>query len=178
MNTANKLTIFRILLVPLFVYLLYGQTSAMRYGALAVFIVAALTDFVDGYVARRFNQITNLGKLLDPVADKILVVSALIAFVDLAEIPGWVVIVIISRDFFIDVLRMNAAAQGIVLAAGKWGKIKTVVQMVAITLILANNFPAAAFNFPLDRVMLYLAVFLTVLSGAEYTVANWRKLNL
>ncbi len=150
----------------------------MRYGALAVFIVAALTDFVDGYVARRFNQITNLGKLLDPVADKILVVSALIAFVDLAEIPGWVVIVIISRDFFIDVLRMNAAAQGIVLAAGKWGKIKTVVQMVAITLILANNFPAAAFNFPLDRVMLYLAVFLTVLSGAEYTVANWRKLNL
>ncbi|PID79999.1 MAG: CDP-diacylglycerol--glycerol-3-phosphate 3-phosphatidyltransferase [Clostridiales bacterium] len=178
MNTANKLTIFRILLVPLFVYLLYCQTAVMRYWALAVFIIAAITDFVDGYVARNYDQITNLGKLLDPVADKILVVSALIAFVDLSEIPGWIVIVIISRDFFVDVLRMNAAAQGIVLAAGKWGKLKTVVQMVAIILILANNYPAVMINLPLDQITLYLAVFLTVLSGAEYTVANWRKLNL
>ncbi len=178
MNTANKLTLFRIILVPFFVYFIYQPTPTSRYIAFAIFAIASITDFLDGHIARNYNQITNLGKLLDPVADKILVVAALVALVDLGDIAGWVVIVIISRDFFIDVLRMNAAAQGIVVAAGKLGKIKTVLQMIAIAVILLNNYPAAQFGIPLDKVLLYGAVIMTVVSGVEYTAKNWHQLKL
>ncbi len=178
LNTANKLTIFRIIVVPFFIYFIYQPTLTSRYIAFAIFVVASLTDFLDGYIARHYNQITNLGKLLDPVADKILVVAALVALVDLGDIAGWVVIVIISRDFFIDVLRMNAAAQGVVVAAGSLGKFKTVLQMLAIAVILLNNYPAVLYRIPLDKILLYSALFMTVLSGIDYTAKNWQKLKL
>ncbi len=178
MNTANKLTIMRIISVPFFVYFLYCNTPASRAIAFAIFALAAMTDFVDGYIARHYNQITNLGKLLDPVADKIMVVAALITLVDLAEIPGWVVIVIIARDFIVDVLRMTAAAQGIVLQAGKLGKIKTTLQMMAIALIIIDNYPTSLINLRLDQILLYSALLMTVISGAEYLVNNWKRLKL
>ncbi len=178
MNTANKLTIFRIILVPIFIYFIYSDLAHGRLIAFVLFVVAALTDFADGYIARNYNQITNLGKLLDPVADKILVVAALIALVDLGDIAGWVVIVIIARDFFIDVLRMVAAAEGVVLAAGPLGKIKTVLQMLAIPAIILNNYPASLIGFPLSDILLYSALIMTVVSGLNYTINNWRKLNL
>ncbi len=178
MNTANKLTLLRIVLVPFFVYFMYSALPYNRLIAFAIFAVAAITDFVDGYVARNYDQITNLGKLLDPVADKILVVAALVALVDLGDIAGWVVIVIISRDFFIDVLRMVAAAQGVVVAAGKWGKLKTVLQMLAIPAIILNHYIKASYSFPLADILLYSALIMTVVSGVEYAVANWRKLKL
>ncbi len=178
MNTANKLTIFRIILVPFFVYFIYSDWPQGRLIAFVLFVIAAVSDFADGYIARNYNQITKLGKLLDPVADKILVVAALIALVDLGDIPGWLVIVIIARDFFIDVLRMVAASEGVVLAAGPLGKIKTVLQMLAIPAVILNNYPASLIGFPLDMILLYSALIMTVVSGVAYTLNNWRKLNL
>lgn len=172
MTLANKLTLLRILLVPVFMVTLSQNTPTMRLVALIVFILAAATDFVDGYVARRYNQITNLGKVLDPVADKVLVAAALIGLVELNEIAAWVVVLIISREFLVSVLRILVANEGKVLAAGQWGKAKTTMQMIAILLLLANNYPFSMINIRMDLITLYVAAALTVISGVEYVYRN------
>lgn len=137
MNLANKLTIMRIILIPLF--LVFILVKDIPYGsliALLIFVLASITDKVDGYIARSRNQITNFGKFMDPLADKMLVISALIALVECGLIPSWMVIVIIAREFAISGLRMLAASEGLIVAASWWGKIKTVIQIAATMALL------------------------------------------
>ncbi|MDR2157027.1 MAG: CDP-diacylglycerol--glycerol-3-phosphate 3-phosphatidyltransferase [Clostridiales Family XIII bacterium] len=171
MNLPNTLTLVRIALIPVFVVLLL---SGYAKAAAAVFIVASLTDALDGYIARKKNLITNFGKLMDPLADKLLVVSALVCLTELNEIAGWMLIVILAREFMITGLRSVAAGEGIVIAAGVTGKLKTIFQMVAVIALLLGNWPFAYVGFPFDRVMLWLAVILTVYSGVEYMIRNRR----
>lgn len=168
-TTANKITVLRIILVPVFMVLLYlGQT----YWALAVYIVACLSDFVDGKIARKYNQITDFGKFMDPLADKMLVLAAMCYFVEDGLIPGWVVAVVLLREFGVSGLRLLAVEQGIVIAAAWSGKIKTGVTMVALgVLILAGQpwFPAP----DVIAVVCWLLILITTLySGIEYFAKN------
>lgn len=168
-TTANKITVLRIILVPVFMVLLYlGQT----YWALAVYIVACLSDFVDGKIARKYNQITDFGKFMDPLADKMLVLAAMCYFVEVGLIPGWVVAVVLLREFGVSGLRLLAVEQGIVIAAAWSGKIKTGVTMVALgVLILAGQpwFPAPK----VIAVVCWLLILITTLySGIEYFAKN------
>ena len=141
MNLPNKLTVMRVILIPFFVaVLLYdnGSSQAMRIAANVIFIVASLTDLLDGKIARKYNLVTNFGKFMDPLADKLLVCSALICLIQLGQLPAWVVIIIISREFIISGFRLVAADNGIVIAASYWGKFKTTFQMIAVILMIFN----------------------------------------
>lgn len=140
--------------------------------AAIIFIIASGTDWLDGYYARKYHLITNLGKFLDPLADKLLVSAALILLVQLDMVSAWIVIIIISREFAVTGLRVVAASEGIVLAASPLGKIKTATQLIAIILLLLHNFPFQSLNIPVATIMIYLALFFTVLSGADYFVKN------
>lgn len=185
MNIPNKITLSRILLIPFFIILMsvpfdwgsldIGETelSIAHLIAALLFIIAAATDWVDGFYARKYNLITNLGKFLDPLADKLLVSAALILLVEQGLAPAWIVILIISREFAVTGLRLVAAGDGIVLAASKLGKIKTVTQIVAIAALLLHNFPFSFLGFPFAIIMLYIALFFTVLSGYDYFKKNW-----
>lgn len=188
MNLANKLTLIRIFLVPIF--LIFLAVKGIPYGtfiATFIFILASLTDKLDGYIARSRNQITNFGKFMDPLADKLLVTSALISLVELQVIPAWAAIIIIAREFAVSGLRSIAAAQGKVIAASWWGKIKTVIQIIAIILLLlqvnigdslylknlvSNNEFWAVFFDKVPKIMLFAAVIITIISGYEYFVKN------
>ena len=145
-----------------------------RYAAAVIFILAALTDMLDGHIARKNNLVTNFGKLMDPLADKLLVMSALICLSQVGDVPGWMVIVILGREFIITGMRQVAAAQGIVIAAGTTGKIKTITQMIAIPLLILENWPFSLFSFdlPMDQIFLWIALVMTVVSGTEYIVKN------
>ncbi|NLE25977.1 MAG: CDP-diacylglycerol--glycerol-3-phosphate 3-phosphatidyltransferase [Clostridiaceae bacterium] len=185
MNLANKITISRILATPVFLFFLvpgwFGQFFGLdqwgRYAAAVVFILASLTDMVDGNIARKNNMVTELGKFLDPVADKLLVTSALIAFIRTDNLSVWAVFIIIAREFIVTGFRVIAAGRGVVIAADKWGKIKTVVQIIAIVAILIRNFPISLFtDFPLGMILMYIAVILTVISGVNYIVKNAKVL--
>ncbi|MEW9676649.1 CDP-diacylglycerol--glycerol-3-phosphate 3-phosphatidyltransferase [Lentibacillus sp. L22] len=185
MNIPNRITLSRICLIPIFIILLsvpfhwgewqMGETvlPVVDFVAALLFIVASTTDWIDGNYARKHHLVTNLGKFLDPLADKLLVSAALILLVEMDLAPAWVVIIIISREFAVTGLRLVAAGEGIVLAASKLGKLKTVTQLVAIILLLLHNFPFAFVNFPFDMVMLYVALFFTILSGYDYFAKNW-----
>lgn len=185
MNIPNQITLSRIFLIPVFIMLLtlpldFGEWSIgattlpiVDFIAAMLFIVAAGTDWVDGYYARKYQLVTNLGKFLDPMADKLLVSSAFILLVEMDMIPAWIVIIIISREFAVTGLRLVAAGEGIVLAAGNMGKWKTTFQLVSISLLLLHNFPFSFINLPIDIVTLYIALILTVISGVDYFVKNW-----
>lgn len=185
MNIPNQITMSRILLIPIFIVILsatwdWGQIVSgtwtiptTQFIAAMIFILASATDWVDGFYARKFNLITNLGKFLDPLADKLLVSAALILLVQIDLAPAWVVIIIISREFAVTGLRLVAAGEGIVLAASNLGKIKTMTQLVAISALLLNNYPFEYLNFRFDVIMLYISLFFTALSGLEYFVKNW-----
>ena len=141
MNLPNKLTILRVIMIPFFVLaLLYngGENQTLRYVAAAIFIIASLTDMLDGKIARKYNLVTNFGKFMDPLADKLLVCSALICLVELKELPAWMVIVIISREFIISGFRLVASDNGVVIAASYWGKFKTTFQMIAVVLLIVG----------------------------------------
>jgi CDP-diacylglycerol--glycerol-3-phosphate 3-phosphatidyltransferase len=188
MNLANKLTLIRIFLVP--VFLVFIAVKDIPYGsfiATFIFILASLTDKLDGYIARSRNQITNFGKFMDPLADKLLVTAALISLVDLHVVPSWAAVVIIAREFAVSGLRSIAAAQGRVIAASWWGKIKTVIQIIAIILLLLkiNIHDAKLLNiFVIDNhylkeffriaptLMLMIAVVVTLISGYDYFKKN------
>lgn len=172
MNLANQLTMLRLLLVPVFMVLLKLDTPTMRWAAFGVFVFASITDYFDGMIARKYNLITKFGKLMDPLADKVLVTAALVGLVELGQIPAWIVVLILAREFIISIFRALAASSGLVIAASYWAKIKTTMQMIAILLLLANNYPASIIGVPLDMITLYIAAFLTVLSGAEYLIKN------
>jgi len=169
MNLPNKLTIARMLVVPIFIVVLmleYYVISAV------IFILASLTDMFDGMIARKYNLVTNFGKIMDPLADKILVVAALVCLVQLGDVPAWMVIIILAREFTVTGLRTAAAAQGIVIAAGTTGKIKTILQMIAIPALLLQNWPFYYIGFPFAQIMLWASLIMTVISGVEYVVKN------
>lgn len=172
MNLANQLTFLRVLLVPGFMALLLSDLPYGRIGALGVFVVASITDFFDGYVARKYDLVTKFGKFLDPLADKLLVTAALICFVQLREVSSWVVVIILSREFIVSIFRAVAAADGIVIAASMWGKYKTVSQMAMIILILLNNYPFSGMNIPMATIFVWIATAMTVISGVDYIVKN------
>lgn len=169
MNLPNKLTIGRIIAVPVFIVALM---TGYYYVAAIIFILASFTDFLDGYIARKHNLVTNFGKIMDPLADKILVISALVCLVDLGQVAGWMVIVILAREFTVTGLRTVAAAQGIVIAAGMTGKIKTVLQMIAVPLLILQNWPFSYLGFPMADIMLWASVVMTIVSGVEYVYKN------
>lgn len=137
MNLPNKITIFRVIMIPFFlIFLLLPEIEYNRIIAATIFLIAALSDFADGYIARKYKLITNFGKFMDPLADKLLVCSALICFVELKQIPSWIVIIIISREFIISGFRLIASDKGIVIAAGWWGKLKTNAQMIMSVMLI------------------------------------------
>ncbi len=169
MNLPNKLTLARMALIPFFIIFLLMQHY---YIAASIFIAASLTDFLDGYIARKYHLVTSFGKLMDPLADKLLVMSALVCLVELGDVPSWMVIIIISREFIISILRAVAASEGIVIAASKWGKYKTISQMAAIISILFRNYPFESWGVPFSLIALWVAVILTIISGVDYIVKN------
>lgn len=185
MNLPNKLTMLRIILVPFFVFfLMAGNSSIFSLLALLFFAVASLTDMLDGKIARSRGLITTFGKLMDPLADKILVMSAMICFVGLKLAPAWVVIVILTREFLVTSLRLIAAGEGLVIAADKWGKMKTVTQMIWIIWVLlwlwlASSPLSGLLSAGFDAVgniialaLMYASVFFTLLSGFNYVWKN------
>lgn len=169
MNLPNKLTMFRVVLIPFFVVLLLVDiTPYDNWIALAIFIVASLTDLLDGKIARKYNLVTNFGKFMDPLADKLLVCSALICLVEMKRIDAWMVIVIIAREFIISGFRLVASDNGVVIAASYWGKFKTTFQMVMICLMIAN---LEALSL-VTMIVTWAAVILTVVSLADYLIKN------
>ena len=173
MNLPNKLTVMRVILIPFFVAaLLYdnGSSQTMRIVANVIFIVASLTDLFDGKIARKYNLVTNFGKFMDPLADKLLVCSALICLIQLGQLPAWVVIIIISREFIISGFRLVAADNGIVIAASYWGKFKTASQMVTV-ILLVLNIQNTVFTV-LGTVFIYISLVLTVVSLIDYIAKN------
>ena len=172
MNLPNKLTILRIVLVPFFIACFYLPLSCWSYIAGAVFILAYLTDIFDGRYARKHNLVSDFGKLMDPIADKLLTSSAVIMLVSCGMFSPIVGVIIIAREFLISGIRLVAAGKGNVIAASKLGKVKTVTQCVAIALVLLKNPVFSLIPFPMDTVMVYVSAVFTVWSGAEYVIKN------
>ena len=173
LTIASKVTIARICLIPVFIvcYHLWGDLWSGAIPA-AVFILASMTDWVDGYLARSRNEVTNFGKFMDPIADKLLVMSAFVLLVGDGRMTCVSCIIILAREFIISGFRLIASDRGMVLAAGKLGKIKTTLQIIAIVLLLLNNFPFVYIGIPMDKIVLAAAVVMTVWSGADYIVKN------
>ena len=173
MNLPNKLTILRVILIPFFVFFLL--TEFVPYHdliALVIFIVASLTDMADGKIARKYNLVTNFGKFMDPLADKLLVCSAMICLIPLGQLAAWIVVIIIAREFIISGFRLIASDNGVVIAASYWGKFKTTFQMLMIiVLILELQFPNAVFHW-LGIILTWVALALTVISLIDYIVKN------
>jgi CDP-diacylglycerol--glycerol-3-phosphate 3-phosphatidyltransferase len=172
MNLPNKLTVIRVLAIPFFLLFLYISKGIFRFLPLLIFAAAAITDAVDGYIARRDNLVTSFGKFMDPLADKLLTASAFIAFVEIGYLSSWVVVLIISREFLVSGFRTLAASKGVTVAANPWGKIKTVFQMVLIVVILLNYTGYAAFTTSWITPLVAIVVLLTVTSGATYIYEN------
>lgn len=173
MNLPNKLTILRVIMIPfflVFLYLGYDGPGFWKWIALGVFITASLTDMLDGKIARKYNLVTNFGKFMDPLADKLLVCSALIALTDMERIPAWIVIIIIAREFIISGFRLIAAEKGTVIAAGIWGKCKTAVQMVMICILIADI--GGEVIHVIELVFIYVSLALTIISLFDYLISN------
>ena len=175
MNLPNKLTIVRIVLIPFFVFFMLTTVVPVPYTfwiAEVVFIIASLTDTADGMIARKYNLITNFGKFMDPLADKMLVSSAFICLVALGRIPAWIVIIIIGREFIISGFRLVASDNGIVIAASYWGKFKTTFQMLAIILLILNLGETYPVMHIIEQILIYVALILTLVSLVDYVAKN------
>ena len=173
MNLPNKLTLLRVVLIPVFVVLLLlegGQNDTLRIAALIVFCIASFTDFLDGQIARRNNLVTNFGKFMDPLADKLLVCSVLICMIELGQLPSWYVITVIAREFIISGFRLVAADNGIVIAASWWGKFKTTFQMLTVILLILN-IPAL---HTVTLIIAGVAFVLTLVSLLDYIAKNYK----
>lgn len=171
MNLPNRLTILRVILIPFFlVALLVPGIPFGKWIAFAIFVIASFTDTLDGMIARKYNLVTTFGKFMDPLADKLLVSAALIAFIELGKIPAWIVIVIISREFIISGFRLIAAEKGNVIAAGWLGKIKTVITMVMICVVLADI--GGSIMHIIEQVLIYAALVFTIISLLDYLIKN------
>lgn len=175
MNLPNKLTTLRVILVPVFVALLlmeHGENRSLRIASLIVFIIASLTDLADGKIARKYNLVTDFGKFMDPLADKLLVCSALICLIELGEIRAWIVVVIIAREFIISGFRLVASDNGVVIAASYWGKFKTTFQMFAIIMMILN-IPSMRI---ITQGLIWIALVLTIISLVDYIGKNYKIL--
>ena len=171
MNLPNRITIFRVFMIPLFiVFMMLQRLPGNEFYALAIYAVACISDALDGHIARKYNLITDFGKFMDPVADKLLVCSALICFVEQGLMPAWIALIIIARELIIDGFRLVAAGKGIVIAASIWGKAKTVVQMIACFVLILNA-DWLIFNVA-EQILIYASLVLTVISLADYMYKN------
>ena len=175
MNTANKLTLLRVVLIPVYLALWHMDFPGDNYAALAVFVIASLTDLLDGWIARHFNQITNFGKFMDPLADKVLVLTAMACFCAAGRFPDWALVIVIAREFAVSGLRLVAVDNGRVIAAGWSGKVKTASTMVCLSLMHLWGAP-----YSLDWVCVMIITATTLYSGIEYfllnlDVLNWNK---
>ncbi len=171
MTTANKLTLLRMALIPVFLGVLYAGFPGARYVALGVFAAASLTDLLDGYIARHYNQITNFGKFMDPLADKVLVMAAMCWFVEEGRMPGWVLALVLLREFAVSGMRLVAVEQGRVIAAGWSGKVKTAATMVCLCLMLLLGAPDSAPDY-VGILSSVIIAATTLYSGAEYFIKN------
>jgi len=171
MNLPNKLTLLRVILVPVFVvFLMCNITPYDKWIALFIFIVASLTDMLDGKIARKYNLVTNFGKFMDPLADKLLVCSAFICFIELGKLPTWMVLIVIAREFIISGFRLVASDNGVVIAASMWGKYKTAISMIMICLVIADiNNPVFEI---ITTIFIWAALILTVVSLIDYILKN------
>lgn len=171
MNLPNKLTMFRVILIPFFVFFMLApnMTGYNNYIAVAIFIVASLTDMLDGKIARKYNLVTNFGKFMDPLADKLLVCSAMICLIQTGQLAAWIVVIIIAREFIISGFRLVAADNDIVIAASYWGKFKTVSQMFMLILLIADL--GGAFNM-IAQVLIWVSLVLTIVSLIDYIAKN------
>ena len=171
MNLPNKLTVLRVIMVPFFVFFMLTNVGgpANKWIALILFCVASLTDMLDGKIARKYNLVTNFGKFMDPLADKLLVCSAMICMIEMEKLPAWIVIVIIAREFIISGFRLVASDNGIVIAASYWGKFKTVFQMAMIIVLIADF--GGVFDI-IAQVLIWIALALTIISLIDYVVKN------
>ena len=174
MNLPNKLTVVRVLMIPFFVWFMLpslgGEMAAIKWIALAIFCIASLTDLLDGKIARKYNLVTNFGKFMDPLADKLLVGAAMICLVEMGRLPAWIVIVIISREFIISGFRLIASDNGIVIAASYWGKFKTVFQMAMIIVLIAA-FEGSVFAV-VEQILIWVSLILTIVSLVDYIRKN------
>jgi len=172
MNLPNKLTLLRVILVPVFIVFLMCDITggADKWIALAIFIIASLTDMLDGKIARKHNLVTNFGKFMDPLADKLLVCSAFICFIELGKMPTWMVLIVIAREFIISGFRLVASDNGVVIAAGIWGKYKTAVSMVMICFVIADI--ANPVFAVITQILIWAALILTVVSLLDYILKN------
>lgn len=175
MNLPNKITVFRVCMIPFFlIFMLVPGIPAGKYIAVAIFSIAAASDFLDGYLARKHNLVTDFGKFMDPLADKLLVCSALICFVATQQMPAWIAIVIIAREFIISGFRLIAVENNVVIAANYWGKVKTVLQLFMCIFFIVD-FGGTFFN-TVEQILMYAAAALTVISLADYLYKNRRVL--
>ena len=175
MNLPNKLTLFRVILIPFFVFFLLAPyfEGYGNYIAVAIFIIASITDFLDGKIARKYHLVTNFGKFMDPLADKLLVCSAMICLIDKKELASWIVIIIIAREFIISGFRLIASDNGVVIAASYWGKFKTTFQMLmVIVLLLDISLSRYAWIHILGIILTYIALVLTIVSLIDYIAKN------
>ena len=172
MNLPNKLTTFRVILIPFFVFFMLApnMTGINHYIAAAIFIVASLTDLLDGKIARKYNLVTNFGKFMDPLADKLLVCSAMICLIQTGQLAAWIVVIIIAREFIISGFRLIASDNGVVIAASYWGKFKTTFQMLMVVVLILNI--QMSFFQILGVILTYVALILTVVSLIDYIVKN------
>ena len=174
MTLASKITLIRVAFIPAFMVLMYlsgGQPGLWMYLSLAVFIVASLTDFIDGYIARKYNQVSDFGKFLDPLADKLLVIAAMCMFCQWGTFPAWALMIVLTREFAVTGLRLVAVGNGTVIAAGQSGKVKTASTMIGLCVLM--SFPTVTW---LAWVVLAVIVITTVYSGVEYFIQNWKCL--
>ena len=174
MTTASKITLVRVALIPVYMVLMYlsgGVANGYMYGALALFIIASVTDFLDGYIARKYHQVSDFGKFLDPLADKLLTIAAMAMFCEWGSFPAWALMIVLTREFAVSGLRMVAGPKGKVIAAGKSGKFKTASTMVGLCVLMV--FPGVA---AIQLAVMGIIVVTTVYSGVEYFIQNWNCL--
>lgn len=176
MNTANKLTVLRVILVPVFMFFLLMESTWAHIVALVVFSLASLTDMLDGKIARKYNMITNFGKFMDPLADKMLTTAAFLIFMQKGIIGSWELMIILAREFMVSGVRLLAAGEGNVIAASFWGKFKTVSQMAAIivtiVLMLSTRFIPEQAMMTISSILIWISIVFTIISGVEYVVKN------
>ena len=173
MNLANKVTLFRVICIPLFIVFMYLDGLSMAWAALIVYVLASISDFVDGYIARKYNMITDFGKFVDPLADKMLVITAMLLFVELGRMPAWILALVITREFAVSGLRLIAVESGRVIAAGKSGKVKTASTMICNIIMLIPFFT----NATIDMICIVVILITTLYSGIEYFIVNRDVMN-
>ena len=180
MTTASKVTMVRICMIPLFMLFMYWQFKYSDLIALAIFAVAGITDSIDGYIARKYNQVSNFGKFIDPLADKLLVMAAILMFTGRGQMPSWAAMIIITREFAVTALRLVAVEGGRVIAAGTSGKIKTVTSILAICVMITelHGFEVIPGLLTIDGICIFLMVLTTLWSGVEYFLKNWHVLDV